>query len=699
MAESAGPKPQVASGPSGSRRGRAALQVLALVAMAGVMVMVLVATMGFFTFNADVLSPAALYRDLFQEHLGPTSWVINPSYVPDMLLLFPLLAITGGNVAVSYTLYGILYFALLVAAIWFLVFSIVRPSLFNAVALGLSILVWLCIAAAGGGGELFRMIVPLVHGGTLPAGIASAALTIRMIRRRAGAWSCVAWVAVASAAAASDVFYLLHFLAPILVSLFLLSYVRFVPPRKFLLFAGLAAISVGIAWGFSRIVQAMGFRFCTDEAYPPTFIQVSGVGKLLAATTHNLGYAARHPAAILAWACMAVSLAIVVGLFVKLRRSDGTSAGAGADGTRLGVLFVLLFMLFSVLFAFGFAILGTLGPNRMFIEPAHLRYVWPVFIFPLVFLSLVLTLRHDAISARRKVLWYGLVCAGIVVAFWIGDKARLVPQRLTPQPPPYVSQIDAMAKRYGVANGLDCYWLATPVSLLSRRGVRINPVGVNIDWYQPHSSLLWNFEPPGTPHSAMRRYDFIVLGSGIEESAVVARFGEPAARYDNGDVHALIYNRRSDVAFRSFLRLPVLNLLGRDFGCAIRSPRDLRLFKPDGFPFGDPTNSVIAPGGTLTVVFETRVRGEVLEISADGPGSFEVETFSSDRRTGVVTVPRAPGEALRRRFVVIPPEAAEAGTDRLVIRPLEGDVPHVIGYVAIYPDTWHNLPGAGQPGR
>jgi hypothetical protein len=173
----------------------------------------------------------------------------------------------------------------------------------------------------------------------------------------------------------------------------------------------------------------------------------------------------------------------------------------------------------------------------------------------------------------------------------------------------------------------------------------------------------------------------------LSERKIIERFGEPAARYDGDTVHALIYNRRSDVAFRNFLRLPVLHRLHEGFGCRVRTPGELGLFRNDGFPVSYPGNVVVPPRVTLTVTFDPPAKGEVFEMSGEAGGSWEVEFFTGERSAGVVRVGAVPGPGIQRRILFVPPGAAAGGVSRIGIRSLREDAPSVLGHVAVYPDS------------
>lgn len=663
--------------------------------------MAVVAAMNRIDINADVLCTATLHRDIFRSPVPLDGWMLPqvPSFVPDALFMFPILSLTGGDVLVSYSLYAVAYFLFLAGATVWLALNVIRPTLLNGLIATLCVLVWTLVAGRCGIVEpLSLMILPQVHGGTVPMGIVVVALTLRMLRRGWGFGSALLWTALSAAATASDAFFVLHFLVPLLVGLLMLSYARLVTPKNFLCFGGLAAVSFAAAGAGLAIVRHAGLQIVTDDLFPPVMIQLTKIGPLFDELTPDLLAALRCPAFLLACAWIAISLVVVVWLVVKLRRRAEPRGDSDRSG-RLGVLFCLVVFLLSAGVSCVFAFLGRIGPERMLVNITRMRYLLPIAAFSLVAMTVLVTLWHDAADRRWKVLWHVLACGVIVCLYLAADgRGRYLPRFFAPRAPAYVAEIDRMSTRFGVTCGLDRYWRAAPTSLLSRRGVRVDPVGENLDWYWPVSNLRWCFEPPGTPGSPMRPYQFILVDEALSERKIIERFGEPAARYDGATVHALIYNRRSDVAFRNFLRLPVLHRLHEDFGSRVRTPAELGLFRHDGFPVSYPGNVVVPPHTTLTVTFDPPAKGDVFEIAGEAGNSWEVEFFSGDRSAGSVRVGAVAGPEIQRRILFVPPEAAARGVSRIGIRSLREDAPSVLGHVAVYPDSRRAPPASTDGG-
>ncbi|MBE0640603.1 MAG: hypothetical protein IH599_01125, partial [Bacteroidales bacterium] len=66
-------------------------------------------------FSSDALYLPSIYRDWFIDGRGPVGWHFNPSpnFFPDMAAYFLLMFLTGGNIILSTSLYGLLqYFAI-----------------------------------------------------------------------------------------------------------------------------------------------------------------------------------------------------------------------------------------------------------------------------------------------------------------------------------------------------------------------------------------------------------------------------------------------------------------------------------------------------------------------------------------------------------------------------------------------------------
>jgi hypothetical protein len=367
------------------------------------------------------------------------------------------------------------------------------------------------------------------------------------------------------------------------------------------------------------------------------------------------------------------------------RNRPAVTSGWHDPYRQSALTFLAGFLVVSAVSSIGFPVLSELVFDQ---HDSAIRYMMPSYILPFLFLSLPLCI---LCSRGRPIIGKLLLCAVIGLStfnlFRSGES--LFPWRLPPNEPAFISFVDGLHDRYGVAAGYDYYWMAKPTDLYSRRGVRVNEILQNLSGPRSWINNLWWFIDRTEGRQAfIRKHEFILASRYIPESCIVAMFGEPAARHESGGDVALIYNRPSDLAFRNFIRSPVLSALGFEIGGQVHSPQSLGTFKPDFFPTYAP-GVVTAPGNTeLAITFKSPARGNVLEISVAFDDDCDVAIFSSGQQVGDVRMPPVSGRGMQRRYFSFPDSPSFGGIDRLIVKSRRPNVPIHIGHVFIYNDCY-----------
>jgi len=664
--------------------------VFATLVAAGMLVTFVVATFNRFGYSADALYIPALYRDLvWGAPLRYWGLSESPNFFPEMPLMFTILWATGQNIGLSFVIYGVVYALLLAAAITYLIRGLLAPRWEQAMLALASLCLWTRILLAGAQGSflLLLVLVPSFHSGVILLATFLLGCTVRMFQRPWPKALAAIWVLCAAGGIAGDPFFLVQFFVPVLFCMYLCRRSAAVPEGPPLGKTAIMGASSAVM-AFAGLAAARRMFHLGADTYGPLTVQVTRIPSLFAETYREVfqPIVKGNPAAcVLLILGFLLAAGLVVLQYRLLRAAPGVEASADTRNRRVRLSFCMLFFLVAGSATLLFPIL-----TRLLVSVATCRYVEPIYVLPAVILAVSLSLLTGVGNGRARSGVIAAVLVGLVASAAV-DGRRLLPERLVPNPPDFVEELDELYRRMGVANGLGNYRMAKPVSLLSRCGVHVDQI---VPWEPRHhvNNLYWYLQPGPAGAYALRRYEFIVphmieLPALLPER-VIAKFGPPAAVYQGRTVMAMIYNRKSDVAFRNFLRTRILQEMGKLPPSTIKSPANLREYKPEGLPYDTAGCSIIPGGGRLDVVFDPPGEGDVLEISADNNDQYEAQVRYTDGRSETFNLPLVPENGLRARFLSLSSPQGLPKVQALTIRPLAGDGAYSVGHVFVYEDNW-----------
>jgi hypothetical protein len=655
--------------------------------VAGMLAATVVTAFEQFAYSADAMYLPALYRDL-ASGTPVRHWRVPPApgFLPDMPLMLGILWATGQDIGLSFVLYGVAFAFLLAGATLYLIWGMIRPQWWHAFIVLACLFLWARALLAGSADSYFLVFVllPTFHSGVILLAIFILGCTIRLLQRPWPKALAVVWVLAAGGGISSDPFFLVQVFVPVLFCMYLCRRTARFPQGLPLGIAVLLGASAG-AVGAAGLAVARRVFYLGADTWEPVTIQITQLFRLFAETYKMFQPFIRdNPAARLAiclgFAMAAIVLACECWVFRKAAPREGSPA---AERNDFRVLFCMLFFLVSGAASLLFAIL-----SRLMGSPVMSRYALPVYVLPAVVMGVVLSLLT---ASRRRAVRFSVIAVvfiGLVVSPVVLGWSPL-PPRLVPGAPAFVGDLDELHRRTGVTNGLGNYWLAKPTSLLSRCGVHVDQLNV----WEPHhhvNNLYWYLQPGQAGGQMLRKYEFIIpsrIFPSCLPERIIARFGPPVA-YDGPAGQALIYNRKSDVAFRNFLHMPVILGMGMKPPSTIKSPANLQEYKKEGLPYDHPGCSIIPVGGSLEVLFDPPAEGDVLEISADNNDEYEAEVRYVGGRSESLKLPTVWENGMQRRFLSLSSSEGIPKVQGLTIRPLRGDGVYSIGHVFVYRDSW-----------
>jgi hypothetical protein len=700
-ADDTAPQPLNATEDGRLSRWRFAAGVLLAGVMAAIMSTIAVAAMNSFDYNADAVFLPAFYRDVVSGTSLKYWWLPTVAgFVPDMPLMFGLLLLTGENIALSFVLYAIATSLLLVLATGYLLRGLFRPQWWNWPLIFAVFLLWMLILMAGRDGAflLSFVLMPSFHSGALILGIFFLACTLRLFRADTPRTMTAAWVVIAAAGAVSDPFFVVQFLGPVLLCLVVFHRRPALPEGLSLVRTALlgtsAVVLAAIATAGARSLFFLGSDFVGNVV-----LQINDVGPLLKKVYTAFEPLIAHNPAICVLAGLAFLLSVAVLIWLGRSSCSGLprQKSPQAGGDRHKLMFCLLFFPASAAMTFMFCSLNYSFPLN---NPATSRYLQPLYVFPAIILATCLFLLARGNRGTLVAILPAVALGCIVLGILAGDRA--MPNRLCAPQPSFVDFFDDLKNNTGASNGLGSYWLSKPTSLLSNSGVHIAPLIFSSGHYAHISNLEWLLVRDPDGRVRLRRYEFLVPYDKFQAVVALARFGPPAgvhearvapphpngAVFEGPRVRAMMYNRKSDLAFRNYLFIPVLAELGRGLPSHVKTPANLQIFKQEKPHYDDPNCSVIPRDGRLEVVFDPIAKGDVLEISADGNSEYAVEVRRDDGTVENLTAPSMKRPGMLRRFLPLSTLGGVPRVSGLTIRLVSGDGPNSIGHVFIYKDNW-----------
>ncbi|MHB8095756.1 MAG: hypothetical protein ACYDH0_12555 [Candidatus Aminicenantales bacterium] len=556
-------------------------------------------------YNADALYIPALYADLASGR-GLSGW--NPSAVPYFfpdIPVFFLIRFLAGNVHLAIALYGVIQFLAFIAGLILIsdqVFGRRESVRFLILAAGT---VTGLLFATGEFSALMPMLVSAHHFGALLSAVFCLFLISRLLRVEPDAPAKrLAWYGalflVAVLTIASDAIFLVQFLIPALFGFWLLFLASKISPRQAVRF--LAALIPAAPLGYWLNRALLIFR---PERESERLVSSAIAGNIARAKEGLIsgwiqGYwfpKAWLPAfTIIGTSFVALALGVVIWrLYRGLRDSSKTSrprpwgwrglvVTAGLVSTVLpmllfnhrwvfwGALMLTCACLWGdsrkdtfrdeakdrgalFLLAYFLAVVAAVAGSSLVSGLSQSRYLLPALLIPLFFGWPFLL----ASSKRFMKAWdhpggmiaVFLVLAVLLVRFGgLSRTGRLA--ELADFYPDQVRCLDGYAEREHLQNGIAQYWLARPLTMLSRRNLLV--VQAKPDLAPDHWINNLN--------AYDNRFDFVLTDTNpaamprINARRVREKFGEPAGSFACEDFNVLAYNRPEDLDFqRQYRRL------------------------------------------------------------------------------------------------------------------------------------------------
>jgi hypothetical protein len=155
----------------------------------------------------------------------------------------------------------------------------------------------------------------------------------------------------------------------------------------------------------------------------------------------------------------------------------------------------------------------------------------------------------------------------VVVAVMVGMLSIIVPKlkdlsslsELSDLYPDFVECLDKACYERNIKNGIVNYWLAKPISMLSKNNLHVVQIiskskDGNYSLFHWVNSLEWY----------KRDFEYIIFDPnkrrGIhyyDKAKAIQRFGSPADSFYCGNMNVLVYNRKTDKSFQK--QFSVLN--------------------------------------------------------------------------------------------------------------------------------------------
>lgn len=497
----------------------AAIWILGLGAV-GLQALALVARYFQPSLSADYIYPQLFAEDLLAGRYPLSGWTLSsaPYFFPDMAMAAVLRVLGGpGTVLPAYVVFS--YVTLAVLAGW----SLARctragwAAWLGGVALVNALLAWAPVTDHAH--YLWLLGTAGFHGGAILLGLANFALWVGaeengLSRRRLGVALAVLFLG-----AISDTLFLTQAALPLGVGLLARAGWDWRHPRVRdygqALVAALALVGVvrlGLAWGgwfsFSKVIR-----------YAPT---PSAISHAAGSFWHDL-WATLVPGAggLLAMAALALGVAILLGW--RDRRQGGSMSATLKTATGFVLAALAATTLLPVVTAY-------------WRDANHVRYVLPWLVLPgwLALAWLLPRIRGWA-EDRRALAATGLV--------WVGLIAVAAPQiRPAALGWPYAErqvQLDDFFTRRGLRHGLGDYWHTHEINTLSHAGVHLFALRPSASAGFWNNNAFWFFQAQGDRLTAPD-YTFIIA-DGLDEAALLRRFGEPDGREEAGGLTIWLY--------------------------------------------------------------------------------------------------------------------------------------------------------------
>jgi hypothetical protein len=610
--------------------------------------------------QSDVLFIVSLYQDLFVDHYSLSGWNMPGALYlfPDVALLLSLLCMIP-EIGYSYVAYSISFFFLILAALTAIAFNLNKQEY---------------------AGLLNRFFYPNSHSGPILIGFVLTAVFMRVLENGYSRASATAFFILSYLGILSEIIIVPQFLLPFILSVLIFNLLGLLHRRILLITVALTAAAQLASW-------------CT--------LQALALGKII--TLHNLYYRYSFDLEVLLktsniflrdmkyymevhgilFGILGVWLVISTYLLVRNRHylCDAKNNYMNEGDLRYRILFLIVFSVISVLGTIAAPIAINRWVGRFSMHYAQLLYIWPLF-----------SLSIMAASYKGKYVPWLKLALFVILFFGLfmilpGTK-KLDLARLKLPYPKSIECLDKLAEIYNLHYGYGRYWHARYITILSRRGVRVNQVWLeNLTPREWFNNRAWFCAAPKHAGGRYPKYDFIMVTPSTR-ATIEEKFGKPAHKEYCYGIEANVYNRESDIAFRNFLRLPAYIALGRELPSSPVSPESLGIFKPEGASWEAPGNVIIPEDGKLVARFDPPVANEIIEIAADGDDEYSIHFLSGETVLGSLIVPLTSKPDIQIRYLRLPEAVRNKSFDRLEIQPSKGDGHYSVGHIFLYDDSY-----------
>ncbi len=629
--------------------------------------------------SSDFFYLVSLYKDLFVDHYSIFGWHITPApyFFPDMVMFFPLLWIMP-DIGYAFVSYYVLFFLLCLVIITKIA-SLLNKNIFNC---------FLCVFTAGllfvafiqdiNYAVISQYFLPSAHAGAILIGFTLIAISLSAVQKGYSYGSATLFFFLSFLIILSDIIIIPQFLLPLAITIFIFYRLRFIPLRTFQVTAGLTVGAYLVATALIKIIKFTGIFSIPTQTYTHNI----GIGTSLDTFKefiHDINYYLINTSNL--FAILAIFLVTSIILLFKHWNYSFFNQRSREDKSTHLVLFLIIFSFLSLTIT-----LAALIVTGNWTDPGNIRYIQTLYILPLFFLALIL-----AVFNGRRASWLKLVLFSTVVIFSL---RQIIPEAIMLKTAnlrlPYSEPtqcLDKLAVNYDLQYGYSDYWNAKYTTIQSHSRVRVNQLQLNLDIYNWINNPAWYINKVGEGSGQYPKYQFI-LTNNLSKAEIEARFGKPSVRKACPGTEVYIYNRKSDVAFRNFLRLPATIADQQDIPSSILSPKSLRQYVPNGTKWDAPENFIIPKNGEVSFQLEPPVVSEILEIAADSNDTYLVDFFMDKTLLGHLPVSTIPEPGIQTRYLSLPKSILGRPFNRIVIRPQQGDGSYSIGDIFFYNDSY-----------
>ncbi|MBF0481660.1 MAG: hypothetical protein HQK81_15455 [Desulfovibrionaceae bacterium] len=603
-------------------------------------------------------------RDLFSGyHLKWWNVAWNPYFFPDALLYVLLYPIPDIGIRLG------CYAIAMAAGLTGFLTAIIRRLTGKEV--------WPCLTYSLAACTLFALVfyrtaileyalIPVFHGGAAVLGLGVLYLALGCLEGERRLRSLWIMSAVILAGVFSDGVVLYSYVAPLLITLFLLILSRSAQPRSLVRLI-LAAAAAG-ALGFTLRDAANRFGwFAIDVKVPLTleFFQTR--------LTSLLG---EHFGQFFRGGLSGAGLAVLMVLTLAPLAARGIAAAKSARGLSIpaGRAMLALFTAVAPLFTALFYV--------VFIDREIMLFRAMSIVIVPYFLGAAFFMLCDVPRDRIKILLLVLAC---VVMAWLRREALVFgPQGHLTERAAFTAAFDDVAGRLGLSRGFAKPELAKLLTKFAVPPVWINQITGDLGPHHYVDNLEWYvFEKDFT----CRSYDFIIETPEMTPK-LLDSFGQPRARLPYRGYEIWVYDRDSDLAFRNVMKARVLAALGR--GDLISSPviRELRQRRANGAACLAESCVYVHPGAGLSIDFDPPAVHDVLEISLAGDAAYSLQARGEQGEVvQEFETPRISGNAvLRTHFFKIGGDARSGKIKTVTVTTLDGQGKFAVGHAFLYDD-------------